>query len=1088
MSEAGADDTAARLAATDPAHSVLLEAPAGSGKTAVLTQRFLRLLCTVDEPGQILAITFTKKAAAEMLGRVSRALRGEFDADDPTAPQQRVLAQAALAHGAARGWRLQEGAQALRIQTIDAFNFWLASELPVASRSGTELTVLEAPEPLYLRAARQALLAAEGEPELAADGALLFDRLDNHWENLERLIAGMLAERGHWLRFVVDEDPQALCARVNASLADLARAAIAQVRALLPEPLRRRAEALPGVGALSADAAAAPAWHALGRLCFTAGGDWRQRITTALGAAFADRARARELSDLIADLSATPGLREALGGLRRLPPVELPPEDAAAVAALARVLRRAAIELQAEFAAAGRVDYTYLTGAARQALTEAGEPTELALRTGLNLRHILVDEFQDTSLAQVQLLTDLTAGWEPGDGRTLFVVGDPMQSIYRFRDAEVGLFLKARDVGIGALRLMPLKLRRNFRSVPALVAFTNALFGTIFPARDDLRSGAVAYTDSLAALPERAPPEGIPLVTSLLFEERAAEARALAGRIGVLRELEPDASIGVLVTAHSHAVLLTEAIERGGLPVVGVDLVPLAERAVVRDLVALGQALTDLADRTAWLTVLRAPWCGVSLVTLTALSGLNERQLLFQALGDPKRLRAIGPADRARLARVQAVAAEALAALGTQPLADLLEASWLALGAADAYTAPELADARAFLAALAERTASFDWRGSADFATLAAGLFSAPQAGGRNPVQVMTVHRAKGLQFDHVFLPALERGHRGGERRLLAWADLPSERAESELIIAPAPAVGTPEGTLQRYLRDLFRDRDVHERQRLLYVAVTRARRTLWLSGTLPRSEDEASRPRAQTPLHTLWPALEARFDYAAVTPAVAAARAARPLVRLRDDWQPPVAAAGVALAHLPGAHLAAGAPVEFSWVGETQRHIGTVVHAHLAQLAQQPQLPGREFPQRAQEEIRRELARLGISARELPAAVGRVTEALANTLADPRGRWLLDAKHPQAASELALTGVAAGTLRNVVIDRAFVDESGTRWVVDFKTSRHEGGGVEAFLDAELERYRGQLELYAALARGLGPEPVRAALYFPLLKALRELG
>ncbi len=168
-------------------------------------------------------------------------------------------------------------------------------------------------------------------------------------------------------------------------------------------------------------------------------------------------------------------------------------EDAAALAALSRLLARAAAELQQAFARHGRVDYTFVMGAAREALAEAGEPTDLALRTGLSLRHILVDEFQDTSLAQFQLLATLTASWEEGDGRTLFVVGDPMQSIYRFREAEVGLFLAARDAGIGQVPLTPLRLRRNFRSAPQLVEFCNTLFAQVFPAADDLRAGAVAY-------------------------------------------------------------------------------------------------------------------------------------------------------------------------------------------------------------------------------------------------------------------------------------------------------------------------------------------------------------------------------------------------------------------------------------------------------------------------------------------------------------------------------------------------------------------------------------------------------------------
>src|SRR5256884_4048268 len=166
---------------------------------------------------------------------------------------------------------------------------------------------------------------------------------------------------------------------------------------------------------------------------------------------------------------------------------------------LFRSLEHAARELHVEFAEAGRVDYTYVTGAARAALADAGLPTELALRAGLAFTHILVDEFQDTSLAQFQLLESLTAAWEEGDGRTLFIVGDPMQSIYRFRDAEVGLFITAREHGIGNVRLTPLRLTRNFRATPALVDWSNEVFAQVFPAADELRAGAIAFSASVAA-------------------------------------------------------------------------------------------------------------------------------------------------------------------------------------------------------------------------------------------------------------------------------------------------------------------------------------------------------------------------------------------------------------------------------------------------------------------------------------------------------------------------------------------------------------------------------------------------------------
>jgi ATP-dependent helicase/nuclease subunit A len=123
------------------------------------------------------------------------------------------------------------------------------------------------------------------------------------------------------------------------------------------------------------------------------------------------------------------------------------------------------------------------------------------------------------------------------------------------------------------------------------------------------------------------------------------------------------------------------------------------------------------------------------------------------------------------------------------------------------------------------------------------------------------------------------------------------------------------------------------------------------------------------------------------------------------------------------------------------------------------------------------------------PARVGaeRALAALRATLTDSQGRWLFDPAHRDAHSELELTGVRGGHIVNAIIDRTFVDAAGIRWVVDFKTSPHEGGNLAAFLDEEARRYEGQLRRYAHLARELGPEPVRAGLYYPLLSAWREV-
>jgi ATP-dependent helicase/nuclease subunit A len=1080
-------DDAARAAAADPAASILLEAPAGSGKTAVLTRRFLRLLPTVEDPAEILAITFTRKAAAEMRTRVVRALTGTLAADDPEGPALRALAQAALTHGAARGWRIATEPQSLRIQTIDSFNYWLASQLPVAARAGGALQLTESPQELYQRAARRALTAAESDAELAAEAGLLFERLDNHWMNLERLIAHMLPERGHWLRFVAGEDARSLCRRIDASLAQLARARLKHLAALLPPALRARAAALPGVGPLGTEPADLGRWKHFAHLSLSSE-DWRRQVNAhRLGDAFADPGACRALRELIADLAAVPGARAALLELRRAPAAQLGDDEAAALTALARVLQRAAAELHAGFAEAGRVDHTYVAGAARAALAEGGEPTDLALRAGLSLKHILVDEFQDTSLAQLELLESLTVGWEAGDGRTLFVVGDPMQSIYRFRDAEVGLFLRAGAAGIGRVKLKPLRLTRNFRAAPALVDFVNEVFAPVFPSGDDPRSGAVRYRESSAARGSAQALPGVAPVTHRLYPgDRAAEARAIGAHAAQLHRLDPAGSVAVLVVAHAHAVPLIDALEAQGLPTLGVDLVPLRERAVVRDLVALTRALYDLADRAAWLALLRAPWCGARLTTLAALSGPDDPELPIDALADRERLARCDPGDTARLARLHAVLTAALAARTAASPADWLESTWIRLGGHDAYGAADLEDARAFFAALAARAAALEWRGPEDLPALLAGLHSAPRSGA-NPVQIMTIHRAKGLEFDHVIVPALDRATRPPERRLLRWVDLPDEAGGSDLLIAPAPPVGArEEGDLNRHLRDLIRQRDTHERCRLMYVAATRARRTLWLSAAPAPAPDGAVKPDRRSALALLWPALAARFERVpGAAPASPGAARGVPLTRLRPQWQPAPLPAPVPMVPLPGAAPAAEPP-EFSWVGETQRHVGSLVHGWLERLAREPYLPALQALEAERAAVLARLRRAGVPEGEQPGALDAVLGAMRRTLADPRGRWILG-PHREAHGEWELTGVSAGRLRRVRIDRSFLDEEGTRWVIDFKTSRHEGGDLEGFIAQELERYRAQLEGYRDLVRALGPQPVRVALYFPLLGVFREL-
>src|SRR5579862_7423099 len=170
-------DERARREALDPRRSLLLQAPAGSGKTTVLTARFLTLLAHVDAPEEIVAITFTRKAAAEMRNRILAALQS-------TANQvPRGLAWELIERARRRdqqlGWQLANNPARLRIQTVDALNHGFAQALPVSARTAPNLQISDAPTALYRLAARRALQGAWGDAELRPAVELLFARLDN---------------------------------------------------------------------------------------------------------------------------------------------------------------------------------------------------------------------------------------------------------------------------------------------------------------------------------------------------------------------------------------------------------------------------------------------------------------------------------------------------------------------------------------------------------------------------------------------------------------------------------------------------------------------------------------------------------------------------------------------------------------------------------------------------------------------------------------------------------------------------------------------------------------------------------------------
>lgn len=1115
-------DAAARVAALDPHASFIVQAPAGSGKTSLLVQRLLALLARVDEPEQIVAITFTRKAAAEMRVRLLEAL-GRAHGPEPDNEHERLtrrLSRAVLARDTERGWNLVRNSGRLRLQTFDALCAALVRRMPLACGLGGMPRVVEQPRELHLEAARATVaLLDEGTPEQSAAVAAVLAHLDNQVPRLQELVADMLARRDQWLRLLLQSEHDER-ATLEAALAAGRRAAHERLRALAPADaafwsLPARAAhhlgadgghalaACLGLAALPASDDEA-AWAALADFWLTKGkeGAWRSRFTKhegvpaktegATAAQKDEYARFKEaVTAQAAAMADDENLRAALGALRRLPAAAYTEAQWQVLGAIVAVLKLAVAQLRLVFSARGEADFTEIAAAAIAALDSGEGPTDLALALDARLTHLLVDEFQDTSLTQYTVLRLLTRGWQDGDGRTLFVVGDPMQSIYRFREADVGLFLHTRRHGLHAdLRPRSLVLARNFRSQAGVVDWVNAAFGQILPSEEDIAAGAVTYSPAEAA---REPLPGVAVTVHALVAGRDDEAARVVEVVRAARAEDPAGSIAVLVRGRRHLAAIALALRAAGEACAAVEIDPLAGRAAIQDLHALTRALLHPADRVAWLAVLRAPWCGLTLADLAALAE-DAPGTVPALLDDEERLTRLSAQGRERALRLRAALWPVLAQVRRAPLHALVERAWLALaGPACHAAAADLMDAEAWFGLLAEVGRGGAQPRLAELDARLTELYARPDAAGAGAVQLMTIHKAKGLEFDTVIVPGLQRRPRGNGRRLLAWMERTGATGERELLLAPLNEAGDEQEPIGRYLAGLERERERLEAGRLLYVAATRAERRLHLLGSVDFRPGKGAATLAEPPseslLARLWPAVSAAF-VELTPPAQDAGEAPAPsieqsLKRLPLAWQMPIIPR-LALQQPSELGPARREAIEFSWAGEVARHVGTVVHAWLARYTQ----PGgrwkpEELPQAA-ERIERELGQAGVPAAQRRAAGVRVRAALAAAWEDARGRWLLEASR-EARSEWRLTGLDAGALVDVSLDRSFVDEAGTRWIVDYKTGSHEGGGRDAFLDREQERYRAQLERYARLVAALEPgRSIRLGLYFPLMQAWRE--
>lgn len=874
----GLVDVQQRCRAVDPLSSFHLEAPAGSGKTSLLTARFLRLLGVVEHPRQILALTFTNKAAGEMRERVRTMLSRAADGSGPSNPQDAEMLDAAAAamerHKRTRDLLL--GGDFLQIQTFHSFCFALVSQAPLEAGVIPGATLFaETDQAVLLRETIDATLMeimerAAGDPwRRAAENRLLY--LNNSWPILAKELEEIMQRRealGDLIEVLSREKAEE---SFLAGLRELAETELGALAAAfrstslaaswedfigdLETKGAGAAALLPGVvpGGRWEDLAA---WADMAKVLLTNAGGPRKQAGPDKG--FYPRFSKTPWYEAIQEIPQAVAGR--LHAVRELPSSDAANPNVDALWDLVLLIQAVAEAYERHCRKLRLLDFSDLEMAALR-LFDGMRPTDLQLLLDHQIRHVLVDEFQDTSRQQWLLLQRLCAGWMPGDGRTLFVVGDPKQSIYGFRKAEVSLFMEAAaGLPLESSVLLPLEcltLGTNFRSTPGLIEWCNRVFGKTVMSNPRAEFDEVGFT--AAAAPNSggcggaeatmcacgggdsdAPELALFVRWPDAASGRAREAAWIARSIAVeLTEgnLRPDQTIGILLFARTHLPVYLTALQERQVAVQVAEGLKLTERPEVEYLWQLCRALVLPHDHLAWAVQLRSPWLSLDYEKIFAV---------FSKEAGPwvEKIRA-STQENEEVRIFWEHLREARQRLGHEPLADVLEAAWLSLGGArltaERWGGRGLACCRRFLDLVAEAEVFEPVRTVERVEELLKGAFEPvdPDAASSR-VHLMTVHRAKGLEFDSVYLPFLDWNPLARERiekppYLLERGMLASGR---HLLAIRPDRRGGEIDPVYRMLQKLHLGRRWGEAKRLFYVAATRARSRLSMSAVLPLRRD----------------------------------------------------------------------------------------------------------------------------------------------------------------------------------------------------------------------------------------------------------
>ena len=1040
--------------------SFIVQAPAGSGKTELITQRYLKLLGTADVPENILVMTFTNRAVDELKHRIISSLN-RARLHPPEEPHKRKtfdLASKVLEQSNLKEWDLLNHPSRIKIITIDSLSSLIVSRYPSIDQLIPPQTMINTYEyeQIYQEAAENTLLLIEEDEYQASISSVLL-YLDNHVDRFYRLIVQMLSKREQWLPklyikgaldiSLLEVLAQELIVEYLETLRNAASEILGKSFFNLLEINTRddisKINKLPGTTIEDLED-----WQTISELLLTKStGNWRKKIDANIGFPAELKEEKMVFKEILVGLDSEDEFKKILNNLANLPSAYFPESTSKEINDIAQVLKLSVAELKMIFKEKGLQDFSEVGMQAINALDSREEVSDIALLLDYQIKHLLIDEFQDTSYSQLSLIEKLVDGWQKGDGKSIFFVGDPMQSIYKFRESQVGIFLEIMKSGIGSLKINSLTLNSNFRSNKSIVEKNNKIFSQIFPNQDNLLLGAIHYSESNSAsqVEQDDAVTFYPFSADQDFEEAEMVVKIIKNSISN----NPNHEIAVLVRSRSHLKAITLLLQDSSINFEALKTEPLRSNLFTRDLLSLTRALLSLADRLAWLSLLRAPWCGLKLEDLLAF-GESTDKTIFSQLIDDGIAQDLSEDGAVRSRHLFLATEEAIYSEGKFSFVERFSYSLSQLCNEIELNEQEKSIRSQFLSLLnhCELNQSLDIK---TIELMVKDLYAPSQ---HASVKLMTIHQAKGLEFDTVIIPGLGKKGKSDTLPLMQI----QEFSNKNILLAPIKSsYEDSESKTYLYLQYLQKQQTHFELMRVLYVAMSRAKHKIHLLGGISKTGKAVS----GSLLSFLSNYFQKSIDDIPIQDSTVPVETSLPIFQ-RNKTLSALTNRGI-----NDAMQSKNMPSNIDLI--YQSALGSIVHYFLEHNLFEPSIVS----------IEARFREFGLPPKLIQSYSKTASLLLLNTRRDKDFEWLFKYRN-----STEVEAEYSNSTRTVIIDRLFVEDA-TLWIIDFKTaSLNEGESMSSFIERQKLSHQKQIKTYQEVLEDFFKLPSKVALYCPAVSQL----